>query len=385
MMDLEYTNKRINSKRGSASILAIILVFLAGKFKWIIGLLKIAKIQSLLTIFLSLWAYAVIYGWKFGGAIIYQLFIHEMGHLIAAKKKKVPTTPAFFIPFVGAVVGLKEMPKNAKDEAYIAYAGPLFGLMATLPAGIIYYFTQSPFWGVVLYLGALLNLFNLIPLSPLDGGRIISALSPKIWFFGLLILLVYCFYDPSFLLIYLFMIGVFSWIQHYREGFLYDLCELKLAGYEKMKLDLQEYHERLKNYLSIQNEREKLVNQLKELKAEKERKRIPWIEDTEIKMQAMYEVQYDFALEKYRLADHYRINYLTGEPYEEANMEAVYRRIENSIDKLKEEQKRLKTYYKTDAKTKWLTLFAYLLIVAVFALLAYGGIMIMEKHPPGSL
>ena len=75
--------------------------------------------------FLSLGAYAVIYGWQFGVALIYLLFIHEMGHLWAAKRKGIPTSPAIFIPFMGALIGMKEMPKNAKDEAYIAYMGPL--------------------------------------------------------------------------------------------------------------------------------------------------------------------------------------------------------------------------------------------------------------------
>ena len=61
--------------------------------------------------FLSLGAYAVIYGWKFGVALIYLLFVHEMGHLWAAKRKGIPTSPAIFIPFMGALIGMKEMPK----------------------------------------------------------------------------------------------------------------------------------------------------------------------------------------------------------------------------------------------------------------------------------
>ena len=64
--------------------------------------------------FLSLGAYAVIYGWKFGVALIYLLFIHEMGHLWAAKRKGIPTSPAIFIPFMGALIGMKEMPKMQK-------------------------------------------------------------------------------------------------------------------------------------------------------------------------------------------------------------------------------------------------------------------------------
>ena len=105
-------------------------VILLSKLKWVFAIFKLAKFSTVFSMFLSLGAYAVIYGWQFGVALIYLLFIHEMGHLWAAKRKGIPTSPAIFIPFMGALIGMKEMPKNAKDEAYIAYMGPLFGLLS---------------------------------------------------------------------------------------------------------------------------------------------------------------------------------------------------------------------------------------------------------------
>ena len=77
--------------------------------------------------FLSLGAYAVIYGWKFGVALIYLLFIHEMGHLWAAKRKGIPTSPAIFIPFMGALIGMKEMPKMRKMKLTSPIWGPFSG------------------------------------------------------------------------------------------------------------------------------------------------------------------------------------------------------------------------------------------------------------------
>lgn len=158
------------------------------------------------------------------------------------------------------------MPKNAKNEAYIAYGGPLFGLLATLPAFFLYYWTESPFWGMVMYLGALLNLFNLIPISPLDGGRIVTAFSPKVWLFGLIILLGFVIYDPSFLLIYIFILGVLTWVSHFREGFKLELVDMKLATYERMKQEIQEYHIKLRDELNIFEEKTKLENELSWLK-----------------------------------------------------------------------------------------------------------------------
>ncbi len=100
---------------------------------------------------------------------------------MGCEKKGIPTSPAIFIPFMGALIGMKEMPKNAKDEAYIAYMGPLFGLLSFLPAIPLYIMTKEPFWALVILLGSMINFFNLIPVSPLDGGRIISVVSTKIW------------------------------------------------------------------------------------------------------------------------------------------------------------------------------------------------------------
>ena len=111
--------------------------------------------------------------------------------------KNFPTSPAIFIPFMGALIGMKEMPKNAKDEAYIAYMGPLFGLLSFLPAIPLYMITKEPFWALIILLGSMINFFNLIPVSPLDGGRIISVVSTKIWGAGLVLLLGYSIYFKS--------------------------------------------------------------------------------------------------------------------------------------------------------------------------------------------
>lgn len=96
---MENTSSKRN--KGLLSLLVAIGVFLLGKMKWVLGLLKFAKLPTLVSMFISLGAYAVFYGWKFAVALIYHLIIHEMGHLVAAKRKGIPTTSAIFIPFVG--------------------------------------------------------------------------------------------------------------------------------------------------------------------------------------------------------------------------------------------------------------------------------------------
>ncbi|MBY6036536.1 site-2 protease family protein [Fictibacillus nanhaiensis] len=232
------------------TIVAGIGLFLMSKLKWVFGLLKLGKFATLISMFISLGAYAVFYGWKFAVAIVYLIFVHEMGHLVAAKKKGIKTSPAIFIPFLGAAIGMKEMPKNAKDEAYIAYAGPLFGLLSFLPAVFLYETTNEPFWGLVIFLGAMINLFNLFPVSPLDGGRIVGVLSTKIWFIGLLIVIPYLFISPDPIIFLIFLFGILTWWRRVREDFeqkktlqtleLFEAEQKKLAS---IQLEMDEYRE----------------------------------------------------------------------------------------------------------------------------------------------
>ncbi|MFC5469263.1 site-2 protease family protein [Cohnella suwonensis] len=217
-------------KSRSRSIWAGIGVFLLAKLKWAIALLKWTKFGgTFVTMMVSLGAYAALYGWKFGVAIVYLIFVHEMGHLVAAKRKGVKTSPAFFIPFVGAMVNMKEPLKDAATESYVAYGGPLAGLISFLPAVALYEYTGEPFWALVVFLGAMINLFNLIPVTPLDGGRIVSVLSTKIWLIGLLILGVYAVISMSPLIFLILIIGIFGWWNRGKESYRNGLlsCEKK--------------------------------------------------------------------------------------------------------------------------------------------------------------
>jgi len=153
------------------------------------------------TIVLAILAYVPVYGWGFAVGFIGLILCHEMGHYVAAKQKGLSVGLPMFIPFVGAWVTLKEQPLNAETEAYIAYAGPLVGSMASFA---LY------FWGrahvndmavAVAQSGFLLNLLNLIPIHPLDGGRITAVLSPRLWLLGAPILTAVWIYYPSPLLI----------------------------------------------------------------------------------------------------------------------------------------------------------------------------------------
>ncbi|UXH78858.1 site-2 protease family protein [Roseateles amylovorans] len=169
--------------------------------KLLLLLLSGAKFGKLLlsggTMLLSVLAYAWIYGWRYAVGFVGLIFVHEMGHFIAARYKGLQVGLPTFIPFVGAWVELKDMPHDAQTEAFVGLAGPLVG---TVGATLCYFMARSydANWLLaVSYAGFFINLFNLIPLSPFDGGRITAVLSPRIWLLGVPVLIALFLYRPS--------------------------------------------------------------------------------------------------------------------------------------------------------------------------------------------
>jgi len=174
-------------------LFAPIAVGLAAAGKFILPALKfgwpLLKMGGFM--FLSLWFYARFYGWPFAVGFIVLIFVHEMGHLIAARIVGLKVGLPVFIPFLGAAIALKEAPPNAWIEAIVGIGGPLLGSLGSLLVASVYFLTGNPLYIVLGYTGCFLNLFNLIPMIPFDGGRIVSAVSPWLWFVGLAILVPY--------------------------------------------------------------------------------------------------------------------------------------------------------------------------------------------------
>ena len=151
------------------------------------------------TMLISVVAYAWIYGWRYSVGFVGLLFVHEMGHFIAARQRGLNVGAPTFIPFVGAWIELKEMPHDAETEAYVGLAGPLVGSLGALACYFVARQGGSDLqWLLaVSYGGFFLNLFNLIPVSPLDGGRITAVLSPKLWLLGAPILVGLFVWHPN--------------------------------------------------------------------------------------------------------------------------------------------------------------------------------------------
>jgi Zn-dependent protease len=166
--------------------IGLLLFFLFGKLKYLGLILQVGKFKTFISMLISIWAYAMFWGWSFAAGFVALIFIHEMGHVLALRFMGVPATAPMFIPFVGAHIVMKQMPKNAFVEAVGAYGGPLLGTLGAIGCVGIGLATGNLFWFALASSGFLLNLFNLLPISPLDGGRIIGVISPKLWVLGLL-------------------------------------------------------------------------------------------------------------------------------------------------------------------------------------------------------
>ena len=179
--------------------------------KTLLLLLKAGKLGKVMlsggTMLLSVIAYSWIFGWWYAIGFVALIFVHEMGHFIAARQRGLDVGAPTFIPFVGAWVQLKDMPHNAETEAYVGIAGPLAGTLAALVCFYLARNYDSKLLLALAYAGFFLNLFNLIPLSPFDGGRVTAVISPKLWLIGVPILVGLFFYRPSPLLILMALIA----------------------------------------------------------------------------------------------------------------------------------------------------------------------------------
>jgi Zn-dependent protease len=198
---------------GPLAALALVLLKFGAKLKGLLLLLPKLKILTTSgTMLVSVAAYALIWGWRFAVGFVLLLLVHELGHVIQLRREGIKAGAPMFIPFLGAVVAMKELPKDAAAEARVGLAGPVLGSLAALVPLGLYAVSGEELFKALAFVGFFLNLFNLLPVLPLDGGRAMAALSPWMWFvgYGLLVAATIAFPNPVMLLI-LLLGGLETW------------------------------------------------------------------------------------------------------------------------------------------------------------------------------
>ena len=198
-----------------------LLFGLLAVLKWGKALLLLLPKAKVLTtagsMLVSVAAYGLVWGWKFGAGFVALLFIHEMGHYVQLRREGVKPSGMVFIPFLGAAVGTRSLGGSALAEARVGLAGPIVGSLATAALLPIAASTGSDFWRALAFTGFFLNLFNLLPVVPLDGGRAMAAMAPWMWFLGLAAMLTLVFIAPNPILILIVLLGAFETYRRWKE------------------------------------------------------------------------------------------------------------------------------------------------------------------------
>jgi len=193
---------RLKNALGPVAVVGVVIAKFFVKLKFfILPALKFLPIllKSGGTMLISIWAYALFFGWRFAVGFVLLMFVHECGHLIVARKFGLPVSAPVFIPFMGAFILLKDQPRNAWMEACVGIGGPMLGSLGALACNSLGEIFNMPFLIALASTGYFLNLFNLMPVGFLDGGRIVTALSRWLWLPGFAMLLWFGWKFPNFI------------------------------------------------------------------------------------------------------------------------------------------------------------------------------------------
>ena len=184
------------------------IVALAAKLKTILILLpKLKLLTTAGTMLVSMAAYATIWGFQFAAGFVVLLLIHELGHVIALRREGVKASAPMFIPFLGAVITSKSLGENALAEARVGLAGPVLGSLGAAACILVWHATGNDLWRALAFTGFFLNLFNLLPVVPLDGGRAMAAMAPWMWFAGFVGLVALAIIFPNPVIFIIVLIG----------------------------------------------------------------------------------------------------------------------------------------------------------------------------------
>jgi Zn-dependent protease len=171
------------------SMLAALVALIAKFFTAIKGLLlllpKVKLLTTTGTALVSVAAYSLFFGWEFAAGFVLLLFVHEMGHVFQLRREGISASTPMFIPFLGAAIFSKSLGENALAEARVGLAGPILGTLGAAACLALGEALNSDLLRALAYVAFFLNLINLIPVVPFDGGRAMAAMAPAMWFLGL--------------------------------------------------------------------------------------------------------------------------------------------------------------------------------------------------------
>jgi|HubBroStandDraft_1064217.scaffolds.fasta_scaffold129129_1 Zn-dependent protease len=205
--------KRIGS--AIAAVGALLAKFGVALKTLLVALPNLKLLVTAGTALVSVAAYSIFFGWWFAAGFVALLFVHEMGHVIALRREGIKASAPMFIPFMGAAIFTRSLGDNALAEARVGLAGPILGSIGAAAVAVVGELTGSSLLIALAYFGFFINLFNLLPVVPLDGGRAAAAMSPWMWFLGFGVLVALAFLNPGNPI--LLIIVIFAGFQTYHR------------------------------------------------------------------------------------------------------------------------------------------------------------------------
>jgi Zn-dependent protease len=206
------------SALGALGAAALLIVKLGAKLKAVVFLLpKLKLFTTSASMLVSIGAYTLIWGWRFAIGFVLLLLIHEMGHVLQARREGLDASAPLFIPFLGAAIALKSLGKDAAVEARVGLAGPVLGLVGACVPLVIWLITGEDLFRALAFVGFFLNLFNLAPVLPLDGGRAMAALTPTMWLVGYVLLIAATVFYPNPIMLLILLFGGMETYRRWKE------------------------------------------------------------------------------------------------------------------------------------------------------------------------
>jgi Zn-dependent protease len=219
-------------RRRLAPVGAAIVAFLAKIKAILLFLPKIKLLATAGTMLVSIAAYATIWGFQFALGFVILILVHEMGHVVALRREGIKATAPMFIPFLGAVISARSLGDNAAAEARVGLAGPVLGTIGAAACIPIWHATGNDLFRALAFTGFFLNLFNLLPVVPLDGGRAMAAMAPAMWLVGVVAMVGLAILFPNPVILIIAVIAGFEtykrWQQR-RHGNAEDLAYYRVA------------------------------------------------------------------------------------------------------------------------------------------------------------
>jgi Zn-dependent protease len=207
--------RRLFAPLGAAGLL--VLKFGAKLKALLILLPKVKLFTTSASMLVSIAAYSLIWGWRFAVGFVILLFVHEMGHVLQLRREGIKASAPMFIPFLGAVIWAKSLGANALAEARVGLAGPILGSLGAAALIPVANATGNDLFQALAFTGFFLNLFNLLPVVPLDGGRAMAALSPWMWFVGFAALIAVTVLFPNPIMLLILLVGGMETWRRWKE------------------------------------------------------------------------------------------------------------------------------------------------------------------------